>query len=64
MEDKKINYRKFGITAKKYMGDDKYSWAVFLDGAPKVTGLSKNEIKYYQDQIYHTNFVLKSEKNS
>lgn len=29
------------IFIKKYLGDDKYSWAVFVNGVPKWTGLSK-----------------------
>ena len=38
------------ITSKKYMGDDKYSWAIFIDGKPFVTGLMKREINYYIKQ--------------
>jgi hypothetical protein len=30
------------VKIKKYMGDDKYSWAVFVNGYPKWTGLSRN----------------------
>ena len=36
------------ITARKYEGDDAYSWAVFIDGKPMVTGLTKSEIPYYK----------------
>jgi len=36
------------ITAKKYNGNDSCSWAVFLDGKPKFTGLQKREIEYYK----------------
>ena len=39
------------ITARKYGGDDAYSWAVFLDGRPVVTGLSRPEVAYYKKQI-------------
>lgn len=39
------------VTAKKYMGDDLYSWAVFLDGVPVVTGLAKTQVKYYKKQV-------------
>ncbi len=46
--DKKLLKR---ITARKYQGDDRYSWAVFLDGQPKMTGLSKNEVPYYKEQV-------------
>ncbi len=35
------------ITSRKYMGDDAYSWAVFLDGRPAYTGLSKGQVRYY-----------------
>lgn len=37
------------ITAKKYNGDDIYSWAVFLDGRPVVTGMSQREAAYERD---------------
>lgn len=36
------------VTAKKYGGDDAYSWAVFIDGRPFVTGLTKPEVPYYR----------------
>lgn len=36
------------ITAKKYMGDDSASWAVFVDGRAVVTGLTKSEVPYYK----------------
>lgn len=39
---------KSRITAKKYTGDDAYSWAVFIDGRPLVTGLVKSEVPYYK----------------
>lgn len=39
---------KAKITARKYCGDDKYSWAVFKDGRPVVTGLSRTEVAYYK----------------
>lgn len=35
------------ITSRKYMGDDAYSWAVFLDGRPAYTGLSRGQVRYY-----------------
>ena len=47
-----INYKKHGITARKYEGDDKYSWAVFLNGKPKMTGLSQGEVPYYKKRVY------------
>jgi hypothetical protein len=36
------------VTTRKYMGDDQYSWAVFIDGRPKWTGLSQREARYYK----------------
>jgi hypothetical protein len=30
------------------MGDDLYSWAVFVDGWAKWTGLSRSEAAYYK----------------
>lgn len=36
------------ISYSKYQGDDHWSWAVFIDGLPFVTGLGKNEIPYYK----------------
>jgi hypothetical protein len=38
------------ITSRKHQGDDHYSWAVFIDGIPFVTGLSKREIPYYKSK--------------
>lgn len=34
------------VKIAKYMGDDAYSWAVFLDGRPVMTGLSRSEAQY------------------
>lgn len=39
------------VTAKKYQGDDAYSWAVFVDGRACVTGLSKQEVPYWRKRI-------------
>jgi hypothetical protein len=39
---------KSRVTAKKYEGDDSHSWAVFIDGKPFVTGLTKSEVPYYK----------------
>jgi hypothetical protein len=33
------------------MGDDLYSWAVFLDGRPAYTGLSRREVPYYKGLV-------------
>ena len=42
--------KKPKITARKWMGDDAYSWAVFVEGNPKPAfcGLGKREIPYYK----------------
>lgn len=40
---------KVRVTIKKYMGDDELSWAVFIDGRPKWTGLGLREARYYRD---------------
>ena len=47
--------KKHKIVAKKYMGDDHYSWAVFYKGIPRFTGLGKSEIPYYKQQIIKIN---------
>lgn len=41
------------VTIKEYGGDDKYSWAVFVDGnvIRGLTGLSKQQAVYYRDQV-------------
>ena len=36
------------ITARKYMGDDAYSWAVFVNGRPTYTGLMRQQVPYYR----------------
>jgi hypothetical protein len=38
------------ITARKYMGNDAGSWAVFIDGRPMVTGLTRDEVPYYKKE--------------
>lgn len=38
------------VTARKYGGDDQASWAVFLNGQPFVTGLTRREVPYYKKQ--------------
>jgi hypothetical protein len=53
-----LNFQKHGITARKHGGDDSASWAVFLNGQPKMTGLTKREVPYYKKQVYKT-FVEK-----
>jgi len=33
------------------MGDDIYSWAVFKNGKPIVTGIGRSEVNYYKRLI-------------
>lgn len=42
--------RKPKITAKKWNGDDAYSWAVFRDGKVVFSGLCRNQVPYYKEQ--------------
>lgn len=51
MEDYKKAFKQYGITARKYMGDDMYSWAVFVKGRPMMTGLSRGEVDYYKRSV-------------
>ena len=40
------------VTAKKYEGDDCYSYAVFIDGrVTQFTGLSRMEADYYKKMV-------------
>lgn len=39
------------ITARKYMGDDSESWAVFLDGRPAYTGMNRRSVPYYRGLV-------------
>lgn len=39
------------ITAKKWGGDDAYSWAVFVNGRPAVTGLLRSQVAYYRKLV-------------
>lgn len=48
------------VTASKYMGDDAYSWAVFIDGKTFVTGLCKREVPHYKNRALET---LKEKSN-
>ena len=42
---------KSKITTKKFGGDDCYSWAVFKDDRPVMTGLSKSSAMYEADRL-------------
>lgn len=39
------------ITARKYLGDDRDSWAVFQDGRPAFTGLNNSSVSYYKGLV-------------
>lgn len=36
---------------KKYMGDDKYSWAVFRDGRVWTSGMDRTSAKYEKEAL-------------
>lgn len=44
-------FRKYNITARKYEGDDAYSWAVFHKGQLVVSGLTRSEVVYHKKQV-------------
>ena len=39
---------KSKVTARKYEGDDMYSWAVFIDDRPIYTGLDRASLPHYK----------------
>ena len=39
------------VTARKYGGDDLASWAIFVDGRPTVTGLTRREVSYWKARV-------------
>jgi|LSQX01.2.fsa_nt_gb hypothetical protein len=57
-EELTMMYKKHKITAKKYDGDDLYSWAVFYKGVPRFTGLSRSETPYYKKQVLVINKLI------
>lgn len=55
--------KKIKITARKYEGDDLYSWAVFRSDYPDrpcYSGLGRNEIPYYKGLVQQ---IIDKEKN-
>lgn len=40
------------VTTAKFMGDDRASWAVFIDGRTFVTGLTRRELPYWKQRAY------------
>lgn len=51
LTEEQKEFKKYGITARKYGGDDMYSWAVFRNGRPMMTGLGHSEVGYYKKQV-------------
>lgn len=37
---------KRAVKIAKYMGDDRYSWALFVHGKPVMTGMDQNEARW------------------
>lgn len=52
--DEQKECKRLKISAKKYGGDDCYSWAVFVRGRPAMTGLGRSEVDYYKRQLIKT----------
>jgi hypothetical protein len=44
---------------KKYMGDDQYSWAIFKDGKPYVTGESRTQASYLLKKFRKEESIIK-----
>lgn len=38
------------VSYRKYMGDDAYSYALFIDGRPTYTGMDRREAKACADR--------------
>lgn len=36
---------------RKAFGDDRYSWCVFQNGSPAITGLTRVEAQYHRDKL-------------
>lgn len=53
--DWKKEFKRQNITTRKFNGDDAYSWAVFKNGIPVYTGLSKSECMYYKKLVATVN---------
>lgn len=43
--------RKRRVRIAKYEGDDIYSWALFVDGRPRYTGMSRSEASWRRDRF-------------
>lgn len=50
-----IKARKPKITSKKWGGDDAYSHAVFIDGRPAFTGLTRAQVPFYKKKAAEGN---------
>lgn len=53
-EAQKKLFRKYKITARKHEGDDAYSWCIFVNGSPRMKGLTRPEVDYYKRSILKT----------
>jgi hypothetical protein len=51
------------ITARKHGGDDRASWAVFIDGRVYVSGLERHEVAYYKRMAQETVMKQNDEKD-
>jgi hypothetical protein len=47
-DELKQMFRKHGITAKKWGGDDSCSWCIFVDGRVAFSGLARMSVMYYK----------------
>ena len=54
MLDQDQKRRKKETRISKYEGDDVYSWALFVNGHPVYTGMSKNEASWRRDTYVST----------
>lgn len=48
-EEEAVRLPKY--TVRKHLGDDLYSWAVFKNGRPVLTGQSRSEAQYERDRL-------------
>ena len=54
MLDQDQKRRKKETRVAKYEGDDMYSWALFVNGRPVYTGMSKSEVSWRRDTYVST----------
>lgn len=46
MAEPKPKAPKSKYTIRKYLGDDRYSWAMFYEGRPVFTGMDRVEARF------------------